>query len=158
MCGSVWHCMVMFCGVRLGMDILTNGSQSKDFYTQYINSRTWKLKRREVLKRDNKQCQTCLSGENLEVHHKTYEHLGNEPLEDLITLCKHCHEAITSSIRFRRYSKKGWEMLATVEAVKREQNQSQKKGVTISNSQLNNEEKEVPKVQKSKIKILAMKG
>lgn len=56
-----------------------------------------------MLDRDNHKCQTCLSVEDLEVHHKTYERLGDELPEDLITLCRECHHAITEVIRRRRY-------------------------------------------------------
>jgi len=57
------------------MTIINQDSANKglDFYTNYINSREWKLKRREAIRRDNKQCQTCLSTEDIEVHHKTYQ-------------------------------------------------------------------------------------
>lgn len=75
-------------------------------YEAYIASEAWRRKRQAVLERDNYQCQTCLATECLEVHHKTYRALGDEPLEDLITLCKDCHRAITTSIRERRYHKR----------------------------------------------------
>lgn len=74
-----------------------------DFYTAYISSGKWAAKRQQVLARDSNRCQTCLSQDDLEVHHKTYERLGDEALEDLITLCHECHEAITTVIRRRRY-------------------------------------------------------
>jgi hypothetical protein len=77
---------------------------NKDFYNRYISSEDWKVKRRQILERDGNCCQTCLSNECLEVHHKTYERLGNEALKDLITLCHDCHEAITTVIRRRKYS------------------------------------------------------
>jgi hypothetical protein len=73
-------------------------------YEEYIASQEWKQKRQVVLERDKFTCQTCLSQNNPEVHHKTYENFGNEFLEDLITLCTGCHEAITNSLRERRYS------------------------------------------------------
>ena len=72
-------------------------------YEEYIASSTWAKRAARIHKRDRNQCQTCLSTENLEVHHKTYERLFNEPDGDLITLCVICHEAITNSIRARRY-------------------------------------------------------
>lgn len=77
----------------------------KTFYQKYLQSPEWAAKRRQILDRDKHKCQTCLSGREvrLEVHHKSYEHLGNEPLEELITLCNICHDAITSSNRWRRY-------------------------------------------------------
>lgn len=74
-------------------------------YYEYIASSEWAAKRKRALDRDNHECQTCLNGADLEVHHKTYERLGHERLSDLITLCRSCHEAITSSIRQRRYAR-----------------------------------------------------
>lgn len=64
-------------------------------YKEYIKSEEWKNKRKEVLKRDKFKCRLCSakgSEYNLHVHHNSYNNLGNEPLEDLITLCKSCHE------------------------------------------------------------------
>lgn len=85
--------------------------QGKDnnFYENYITkSPIWKHKRLLRLKIDKFQCRTCRNTENLEVHHLSYEHLGDEPIEDLITLCKECHHAITSVIRARRYQNKNF--------------------------------------------------
>jgi len=62
----------------------------KQAYNQYLRDPHWKLTREAVLRRD-KACTRCGTTENLQVHHKTYAHVGNEPLEDLITLCKGCH-------------------------------------------------------------------
>jgi hypothetical protein len=76
------------------------------FYEKHLQSTKWAATRKATLKRDRNQCQTCLSTESLEVHHKTYERLGNEDLADLITLCSECHSAITEVIRRRRYSVK----------------------------------------------------
>ena len=81
-------------------------AKDEDRYQAYIASSKWRKKAERVKKRDNYQCQTCLETERLEVHHKTYEHLYHEPLGDLITLCSACHDAITSSIRERRYAKR----------------------------------------------------
>lgn len=64
-------------------------------YNEYIKSDEWKYKRKEVLERDGFKCRLCGamgSGYSLHVHHNSYDNLGNEPLEDLITLCKECHE------------------------------------------------------------------
>jgi len=74
-------------------------------YQSYIRSNEWREKRKLALRRDGYECQTCTSTERLEVHHKHYANFGNENLNDLITLCHDCHEAITNTIRERRYSK-----------------------------------------------------
>ena len=73
-------------------------------YESYMRSEAWRTKRDQVLERDGHTCRTCGATEELEVHHASYHHLGDEPLEDLITLCRVCHEAITCSIRERRYA------------------------------------------------------
>lgn len=86
-----------------------------DRYSQYMVSATWAEKRQERLDVDGYCCQTCGSCEDLEVHHKYagpplfhYPYrLGKERLSDLITLCRHCHEAITDSVRRRKHQLQG---------------------------------------------------
>ena len=64
-------------------------------YNEYLASDDWQQKRTQALKRDNFQCLICGTGKNLSVHHISYEHLGDEAeLNDLITVCKHCHNKI----------------------------------------------------------------
>jgi hypothetical protein len=74
-------------------------------YGKYLHSRAWVVKRRERLALDDYRCRTCgVSTGPLEVHHVTYERLGDENVEtDLITLCRGCHLAITESLKRRRY-------------------------------------------------------
>lgn len=71
-------------------------SQTSRFgkYREYLNSEKWKMKRTDVLIRDNHLCQECNNKPAIDVHHKTYENLYNEPLEDLISLCRECHTEI----------------------------------------------------------------
>ena len=70
-------------------------------YKSYMKSDAWKEKRRERLALDNNHCVMCGrpnkgkdGKEVLQVHHITYKHLGNEPLEDLVSLCPSCHRKI----------------------------------------------------------------
>lgn len=134
----------------------STSQEQQNFYTRYINSREWKLKRREVLKRDNHQCQTCLAIDNLEVHHKTYKRLGNENLIDLITLCSSCHDAITSSIRFRRQAKRGVMLLSTL-ADKSTDTVSEDKKEVILNGIKGVELKEKIRIKKNEVKLIATK-
>ena len=47
---------------------------------------------KRVLERDEWRCQKCGSLENLQVHHKIKRsQLGNDSLDNLITLCAYCH-------------------------------------------------------------------
>ena len=63
-------------------------------HAKYINSAEWHKKRALVLSRDNNQCQHCGSTEFLHVHHLSYKNFKDEPLEDLVTLCKYCHARV----------------------------------------------------------------
>lgn len=64
-------------------------------YDEYIHSEEWRKRRLLILKRDNYQCQRCGSAKQLRVHHIHYpENYGEEPDEDLITLCDTCHSLV----------------------------------------------------------------
>jgi hypothetical protein len=60
-------------------------------YSQYINSPAWREKREERLRVDGWQCTRCETSEHLQVHHVNYDRLGNEEIDDLLTLCEGCH-------------------------------------------------------------------
>ena len=60
-------------------------------WKHYLRSKHWRSIRARALKRDSRRCQTCRRTRRLEVHHLTYERLGEERLEDLVTLCQRCH-------------------------------------------------------------------
>lgn len=62
-------------------------------YKQYLKSNHWDIKRRGILKNNNR-CANCNETLNLEIHHLNYKNLGNEKLEDLIVLCKNCHKIV----------------------------------------------------------------
>jgi hypothetical protein len=60
-------------------------------YSEYLKSQEWQEKRKKALRFASFRCQLCNSPERLNVHHRTYEHLGQELMGDLITLCNDCH-------------------------------------------------------------------
>jgi len=60
-------------------------------YSSYINSEAWKEKRKERLRFAGRRCELCNRSSDLDVHHRTYERLGDEKLNDLIVLCSTCH-------------------------------------------------------------------
>ena len=72
--------------------------QRKQKYQEYLQSAEWAAKREQVLKRDGYKCKVCGAKDTpenpLHVHHWTYENVFNEPLEDLITVCKKHHHII----------------------------------------------------------------
>lgn len=71
-------------------------------YNRYLESPEWKAKRSKVLNRDHWRCTMRRNGCTLlatEVHHLTYKNVGDEPLEDLTSICHDCHEQITAESR-----------------------------------------------------------
>jgi hypothetical protein len=60
-------------------------------YRKYLDGPQWKAKRKAVKERCKGICERCHKYLVDEVHHLTYEHIFNEPLEDLQGLCKPCH-------------------------------------------------------------------
>lgn len=60
-------------------------------YEEYLQSDYWDSIKNQVLERDDYRCRLCNSNKKLKVHHRTYNNLGQEKLEDLLTLCGKCH-------------------------------------------------------------------
>ena len=58
----------------------------------YMRSSAWKLRKLATLIVQNDQCKLCSSPHNLQLHHLTYERLGNEYQSDLVVLCGQCHQ------------------------------------------------------------------
>lgn len=63
-------------------------------YKEYLKSPRWKRRVTMVDSRCNGFCERCKLNPMEEVHHKHYRNLGNEPLEDLVGLCRGCHRFI----------------------------------------------------------------
>jgi len=66
----------------------------EDEYKEYINSSKWKLKRKQKLAQAGERCGMCGISKwssKIDVHHRTYDHFKNEPMEDLEVLCPACH-------------------------------------------------------------------
>ncbi len=68
--------------------------QRRTSYENYLRSTHWKDVRRQVLMRDKHRCVDCGSRGLLQVHHLTYDRLGNERMTDLTTLCRSCHRRL----------------------------------------------------------------
>lgn len=67
-------------------------------YSTKLQNPKWQRKRLEVLNRDGFACKLCSDTETqLDVHHLKYTGKPWDALlDDLITLCRHCHEAVES--------------------------------------------------------------
>lgn len=63
-------------------------------YPHYLSSPAWHDTRRRYFESD--QPQDCICGETyeLQLHHLTYERVGEEELTDLTPMCKRCHSML----------------------------------------------------------------
>lgn len=71
-------------------------SKRYDEWKFYIGSEAWAKRRRQHLNTPGcDKCWNCGEADGPKnVHHTTYERLGNEAKDDLITLCRPCHEIL----------------------------------------------------------------
>ena len=74
-------------------------------YDDYMKSVEWEEKRQLRLRLDGFRCFKCGTSVNLQVHHITYERLGQERMGDLITLCGSCHKRLHEPKRQSRSEK-----------------------------------------------------
>jgi hypothetical protein len=62
-------------------------------YRDYLSTPEWKLKRELYYEHPGTdRCALCNRTGFLDLHHRTYERIGEEAFEDLIALCRICHE------------------------------------------------------------------
>lgn len=62
-------------------------------YQEYLLTREWRLRREQKLQSVEHHCQGCeWQGPPLEVHHRCYDWVGDELLQDLTVYCRECHQ------------------------------------------------------------------
>lgn len=83
-------------------------SDEKKQHEKELASPKWKKKREEVFERYGKQCVECGSTKNIQVHHLIYRkghHLWEYNVNELIPLCKKCHQKIHDDKTHRFHEK-----------------------------------------------------
>ena len=63
-------------------------------YCEYLKTPWWDLVRTRTIKRANGVCEFCQERAAREAHHTTYERIGQEKPDDMVALCRHCHQHI----------------------------------------------------------------
>jgi Pyruvate/2-oxoacid:ferredoxin oxidoreductase delta subunit len=62
-------------------------------YEHRRQTREWKVLKRQIHRRDRYRCRICnRNNVQLHIHHRTYTSYAEERLEDLLSLCRGCHE------------------------------------------------------------------
>ena len=60
-------------------------------YEDYLASDRWRTTARLYKKL---RCYCCGLERSLQVHHRSYQNLGREKADDLVTVCRSCHQRI----------------------------------------------------------------
>lgn len=72
-------------------------------YEEYLQTPHWKRRREARVRSAGRKCQLCNSDSTpLNVHHRTYERLGEELDGDLLVLCRKCHSTFHKHRRLER--------------------------------------------------------
>jgi hypothetical protein len=63
-------------------------------YAIYIKSKYWTKRKNRYYQEHKRECIICSSSKFCDLHHLAYRHeeFGNERDEDLVCLCRNCHE------------------------------------------------------------------
>jgi hypothetical protein len=67
----------------------------REKYHAYLASREWALLKKQVRARSGGKCEHCRVAEGTETHHTTYIRKYREKLEDLMHVCRECHEFLS---------------------------------------------------------------
>jgi 5-methylcytosine-specific restriction endonuclease McrA len=69
-------------------------------YRDYLQTEHWLNVRERVNEFWGRRCAVCNSPDNVQVHHRTYDHLGQERIQDVILLCDSCHTKFHGKSRY----------------------------------------------------------
>jgi predicted HNH restriction endonuclease len=69
-------------------------------YAEYLQTTWWRCRRYQALNQVGFRCQRCgrrgfrnpYGHYGLDVHHRRYDHLWHELPDDLVVLCRSCHD------------------------------------------------------------------
>lgn len=90
--------LIIFLTLFALFEFFTSWTWRRFYYRKiYLRSKHWRRLRAQVAHRASFTCERkgCAAyGQNLDVHHKTYERIGHERLDDLVYLCRTDHKRV----------------------------------------------------------------
>ena len=66
-------------------------------YRDYLKTPWWNFVHDRTIKRAKDGCELCQDTRATEAHHTTYERIGCERPDDMVALCRHCHQHVTDN-------------------------------------------------------------
>jgi DNA-binding XRE family transcriptional regulator len=83
----------------------TEKRYNKQTYRLYLKSAWWTQRRKLYWDNHKRKCTVC-GAFALDLHHKTYININNEKDEDLMALCRACHDQIHYEYELKKKNKK----------------------------------------------------
>ena len=77
-----------------------------EYRNEYLKSDHWIKLREEKLKL-NSSCQKCGNNSHVEPHHVNYKNLYDVTVDDLVSLCRKCHNKVHNELKTRVDKRKG---------------------------------------------------
>ena len=74
-------------------------NRKPSYYYAYLQSLQWKSIRLDYMRRVGWLCEHCRVRKSEIVHHLIYDRLGREQPEDLMALCRECHDRMHGLLR-----------------------------------------------------------
>lgn len=72
--------------------VISFDKSRKELYSEYLHSDHWATLRAQKLCLTSGKCESCGSNQNIQVHHLKYREWYNCTVDDLIVLCRRCHD------------------------------------------------------------------
>lgn len=66
-------------------------------YRDYLKTPWWAFVHDRTIKRAKGRCELCQDATATEAHHTTYERIGCERPDDMVALCRDCHQHVTDN-------------------------------------------------------------
>ncbi len=80
-------------GIKVKGLTLAKKKSKKSEYVRYIGSKKWKDLKKSIIEKRGNACERCnAKPKQIDLHHKTYIRLFNEEENDVMLLCRGCHE------------------------------------------------------------------
>ena len=79
---------------------MRNDETFKERYHEYLRSDDWRCLVRQIKKRCDGICERCQVNDMADTHHLTYSRVFHERLDDLLGVCRSCHEYLSGKSQF----------------------------------------------------------
>lgn len=74
----------------------------REYREGFLSSTEWRMMRLQAIDRDRGKCRICGCHGCLDVHHYSYEEDQLLNLDNLVTVCRTCHEVLTEAVKMAR--------------------------------------------------------